>query len=293
MRKIYFGLTIIVAILVLNLAACSDATQQPVDESKVARPDEMSAVADIVGDDLTPIVGSDVKDGTYPIAVDSSSSMFSIEACELVVENGNMTAHMTMGGTGYRYVYIGTGEQAVTADEDDYISYEETDSGFHIFSVPVEALDKGINCAAFSKKKEKWYDRTLVFRADSLPITAFRDGVVTTLKDLAIADGIYQINVTLNGGSGKAAITSPATITVEGQQATAKISWSSSNYDYMKIDDVQYDAIIENGHSVFSIPVSCFDWNMPVIANTTAMSEPHEIAYSLRFDSASMVQVDK
>ena len=58
-------------------------------------------------------------------------------------------------------------EQAAAAEEADYIPFTEEADGTHSFTVPVKALDEGIDCAAFSKKKEKWYDRTLVFRADS------------------------------------------------------------------------------------------------------------------------------
>ena len=57
---------------------------------------------------------------------------------------------------------------------------------------PVEALDKGIPCAAFSKNKEIWYDRTLVFRADSLPLEAFQDGVYPTANDLGLSGGQQQ-----------------------------------------------------------------------------------------------------
>jgi hypothetical protein len=63
---------------------------------------------------------------------------------------------------------MGTGIEAAAANDADYISFEEQKDGTHAFTVPVEALDKEISCAAFSKRKEKWYDRTLVFRADSL-----------------------------------------------------------------------------------------------------------------------------
>ena len=75
----------------------------------------------------------------------------------------------------------------------------------------------------------------------------------------------------------------------ENGQATAEIIWSSGNYDYMKVNDVQYDAALIDGRSAFTIPVTCFDRAMPVIANTIAMSTPHEIAYTLHFDSASIV----
>ena len=202
-----------------------------------------------------------------------------------------MTAQMTMGGTGYLYVYRGTGEQAANADESEYIPFDEDAAGAHTYTVPVEALDAGVPCAAFSKNKEKWYDRTLVFRADSLPTDAFAEGVVTTAEDLSLADGAYQVDVTLEGGSGRASVESPAQMTVENGKVTATIVWSSSNYDYMKVDGVRYDAVIENDRSVFTIPVTCFDWKMAVVADTIAMSQPHEIDYALRFDSASISPV--
>lgn len=293
MRKTHLSFGIIVFALAMHLTACGNDAQQLNESSSIASPEEMAEIVDVVGTDMTPIAGTDVKNGTYPVVVDSSSSMFSIETCELTVEDGHMTARMTMGGTGYRYVYMGTGEQAAAAAESDYIPYEETENGAHTFTVPVEALDKGMECAAFSKKKEKWYDRTLVFRADSLPIDAFAEGVITTPEKLALADGTYQVDVTLGGGSGKASVASPATLVIKDQQATAKIIWSSANYDYMKVSDVRYDAVIEDAHSTFTIPITCFDWNMAVIADTTAMSQPHEIAYTLRFDSASIKKVDE
>ena len=196
-------------------------------------------------------------------------------------------------GKGYLYVYMGTGEQAAAADEADYIPFTEQADGTHSFTVPVDALDEGIDCAAFSKKKEKWYDRTILFRADSLPMDAFADGVVTTPDSLSLADGSYTADVALAGGSGRASVQSPAELTVKDGKVTAKIVWSSKNYDYMKVGDTKYDTVIEDEHSTFEIPVSCFDWAMAVKADTTAMSEAHEIDYTLTFDSASVAPLSK
>ena len=258
------------------LSACGGSTQQdtPAQDSsttsQVASASDMAGVEDVVEDGMTPITGDKVKDGTYDVTVDSSSNMFNVTACELTVKNGEMTAKMHMGGTGYLYVYMGTGEEAAAAAEAGYIPFTEEADGTHSFTVPVKALDEGIDCAAFSKKKEKWYDRTLVFRADSLPADALADGVMTTAESL-----------------------SPAALTVSGGKVTAKIIWSSKNYDYMKVNDEKYDAVIENEHSTFEIPVAGFDWAMPVVADTTAMSEPHEIEYTLRFDSASIAPAAK
>ena len=281
------------------LSACGGSTQKDTSAqdssttSQVASASDMADVEDVVEDGMTPITGDKVKDGTYDVTVDSSSNMFNVTACELTVKNGEMTAKMHMGGTGYLYVYMGTGEEAAAAEEADYIPFTEEADGTHSFTVPVKALDEGIDCAAFSKKKEKWYDRTLVFSADSLPADALADGVMTTAESLSLADGTYTADVTLSGGSGRASVESPAALTVSGGKVTAKIIWSSKNYDYMKVNDEKYDAVIENEHSTFEIPVAGFDWAMPVVADTTAMSEPHEIEYTLRFDSASIAPAAK
>lgn len=291
----FFPAVALASLLLLGAGCAANTDSQQADSQPtsdaVASADEMAGVKDVVEEGMTPIDGSQVKDGVYDITVDSSSSMFQIVSCELTVENGSMTAQMTMGGTGYLYVYMGTGEQAANADESEYIPFDEDAAGAHTYTVPVEALDAGVPCAAFSKNKEKWYDRTLVFRADSLPTDAFAEGIVTTAEDLALADGDYQVDVTLEGGSGRASVESPAQMTAENGKVTATIVWSSSNYDYMKVDGVCYDAVIENDRSVFTIPVTCFDWKMAVVADTIAMSQPHEIDYALRFDSASISPV--
>lgn len=105
-----------------------------------------------------------------------------------------------------------------------------------------------------------------------------------------LADGTYTISVTLEGGSGRASVESPAKLRCEGGQMWATIVWSSSNYDYMKVDGVQYDLISTEGNSTFEIPVAALDRALPVIADTVAMSTPHEVEYTLTFDSASLTQ---
>lgn len=262
-------------------------------DDQIATAAEMTTPEDVVEDWMKPINGNQIQDGVYDIKVDSSSSMFNIRDCQLLVQDGNMTAVMTMSGTGYLYLYMGTGEEAVQASEDTYIPYKENAEGAHTYTVPVEALDKGIACAAFSKNKEKWYDRTLVFRADSLPTGAFAKGMISAPEDLDLADGTYEVEVTLTGGSGKASVASPAKITVSDEKIQATIIFSSANYDYVLVDGEKYLNEATEGNSTFTIPVSGFDWKMPVTADTTAMSTPHEIDYSLYFDSATITEVQE
>jgi hypothetical protein len=253
--------------------------------SKVADASQMTAVKDVVAEGMTPVPASALADGVYETAVDCSSSMFRIERCELTVANGSMTAKLTMSSTAYGYLYAGTAEQAAAADSSAFIEPAE-ENGVNTFILPVDALDTGVKCAAWSRNKELWYDRTLVFRSDSLPLTAFK--ALTTAASLGLADGAYTVETTLGGGSGRAGVQTPARLWVENGAATAEIVWSSANYDYMKVDGVKIDAQIVEEHSTFTIPVAAFDRPLGVIADTTAMSQPHEIEYTLTFDSATI-----
>lgn len=261
-------------------------------ESKVADSSEYASVEDVVEEWMSAVSPDQLNEGTYEIAVDSSSSMFPIEQCELTVKDGGMEAVLTMGGTGYLFVYPGSAEEAAAADEADYIPYVENEEGAQTYTLPVEALDQGVPCAAFSKKKEKWYDRTLVFRADSLPDDAFAEGYFMDAKALGLEDGSYSAEVTLEGGSGKASVGSPAKIVIEDGKTSATIQWSSSNYDYMIVDGEKLLPLNEelgiDGGSVFRIPVKSFDRPLTVLADTTAMSVPHEITYTLTFDSSTI-----
>lgn len=102
-------------------------------------------------------------------------------------------------------------------------------------------------------------------------------------------DGEYSIQVDLEGGSGKATVTSPTILTVKDGQAYAQIQWSSSNYDYMIVDGEKYLPTNEEGmNSVYEIPILSMDEGMPVIADTVAMGAPHEIEYTLTFYSDSI-----
>ena len=106
-------------------------------------------------------------------------------------------------------------------------------------------------------------------------------------------DGEYSIEVELEGGSGKASVTSPTLITVKNKAATARIQWSSPNYDYMTMDGETYLPVNTEGNSVFELPVTAFDKEVPVTADTTAMSVPHEIEYTILLDSASIANAGK
>ena len=100
---------------------------------------------------------------------------------------------------------------------------------------------------------------------------------------LEFQDGTYQMEVELFGGSGRASVTSPAKVEIKDGTAVATLEWSSPNYDYMVVDGEKYLPVNTEGNSVFQIPVEAFDQDIAVIADTVAMSTPHEIEYTLNF----------
>lgn len=98
-----------------------------------------------------------------------------------------------------------------------------------------------------------------------------------------MADGEYEIEVTLEGGSGRSTVLSPATLVVRNGEAFAQIEWSSGNYDYMLVEGEKYLPLTRDPHSVFELPITAFGEPMAVTADTTAMGTPHEIDYTLTF----------
>ena len=105
--------------------------------------------------------------------------------------------------------------------------------------------------------------------------------------DRMLSDGEYTVAVELQGGSGRASIGSPTKLTVEQGKMQAEICWSSPHYDYMEVDEKPYYPINTEGNSVFLIEVSELDKDIPVKAETVAMSTPHTIEYTLHFSSST------
>lgn len=160
--------------------------------------------------------------------------------------------------------------------------------GFILRQPQIYILDGRIR---MKKGKRFWRPKAAVFAAflggclmfAGLPVFgAESEGPEAALIEME--DGEYAIEVELTGGTGKTTVSSPAGLTVLDGHAYARIEWSSSHYDYMLVDGKKYLPISEEGYSTFEIPITVFNEPMDVIADTTAMSTPHEISYQLTFD---------
>lgn len=230
-----------------------------------------------------------LPDGVYTAEFNTDSSMFHAnEACDgkgtLTVENGQMTFHVSLASTHIVNLYLGKASDAADHEADwlqpttDTVTYSDgTSEEVYGFDIPVTAVDTDFDLAILGTKG-KWYDH----------VVSVRDAVEKAAEAETPADGTYTCDVTLEGGSGRATVDSPAALTVADGKMTATIVWSSPNYDYMIVDGEKYLPTNTEGNSTFEIPVSALDTALDVTADTVAMSTPHEIEYTLTFDSASL-----
>lgn len=244
-----------------------------------------------------------LEDGIYMAEFDTDSNMFHVNEAKdgkgvLTVKDGEMTIHVSLVSKSIVNLFCGASEDArkegaevlePTTDEVTYSDgYTEEVYGFDI---PVPAIDQEFDVALLGKKG-KWYDHKV---SVSAPVPAEEGETEKTFsfqgktaEELELEDGNYTAEVSLEGGSGKATVQSPAKLTVEDGRISAVILWSSPNYDYMVVDGEKYEMTNKKGNSTFEIPVAGFDAPVLVKADTVAMSEPHEIDYTLQFDSESL-----
>ena len=238
-----------------------------------------------------------LSDGVYTAEFKTDSSMFhASEAVDgmgtLTVENGVMTFHVSLQSQKIVNLYLGMAADAPDHESDwlqptvDTVTYSDgTSDEVYGFDIPVQAVDTDFQLAILGTKGT-WYDHT-VSVTDAQPAADEAAAPAETP-----ADGSYTCAVTLEGGSGRATVESPAALTVADGAMTATIVWSSPNYDYMLIDGEKYQPTNTEGNSTFEIPVAALDTALAVTADTVAMSTPHEIDYTLTFDSATLTAAE-
>lgn len=240
-----------------------------------------------------------LEDGVYSAVFDTDSGMFHVNESldgrgTLTVKDGKMTIHVSLASKGILNLFPGKAEDAKkegaellepTTDKVTYKDgYEEEVYGFDI---PVPALDEEFDVALIGKKG-KWYDHKVSVSDPKKEEETSSEGTGKTAEDLGLEDGNYTVSVALEGGSGRATVEETAELEIKEGVSTATIVWSSPNYDYMLVEDKKYTPVNKEGNSTFAIPVKYFDEKLPVTADTVAMGTPHEIEYTLQFDSETI-----
>ena len=287
----FVSLLAVSALLAASLAGCGSSASSVASSasSEAVSSVAESAVSEAASESAAASSARTLEDGTYTAEFDTDSSMFHVnEASDgkgtLTVEDGQMTLHISLQSKKIVNLYVGTAEDAASHEADwlqpttDVVNYSDgTSDEVYGFDIPVEALDTDFSVAILGKKG-KWYDHTVSVRN----VEAQAAEAVETP-----ADGSYTCEVTLEGGSGRATVDSPAALTVADGKMTATIVWSSPNYDYMIVDGEKYLPTNTEGNSTFEIPVSALGVPLSVVADTVAMSTPHEIEYTLTFSAPS------
>ena len=287
----FVSLLAVSALLAASLAGCGSSASSVASSasSEAVSSAAESAVSEAASESAAASSALALEDGTYTAEFDTDSSMFHVnEASDgkgtLTVEDGQMTLHISLQSKKIVNLYVGMAADAPGHEADwlqpttDTVTYSDgTSEEVYGFDVPVEALDTDFQLAILGTKG-KWYDHTVSVRN----VEAQAAEAVETP-----ADGSYTCEVTLEGGSGRATVDSPAALTVADGKMTATIVWSSPNYDYMIVDGEKYLPTNTEGNSTFEIPVSALSVPLSVVADTVAMSTPHEIEYTLTFSAPS------
>jgi hypothetical protein len=238
-----------------------------------------------------------LPDGVYAAEFSTDSSMFHVsEACDgkgtLTVKDGVMTIHISLGSKKILNLYPGLAEDAakdgavLLEPTTDTVTYSDgMTEEVYGFDVPVPVIGEEFDLALIGTKG-KWYDHKVKV---SDPVAEDSREAANGFFDMsALADGSYTIELTMEGGSGRASIQSPTQITVADGAATAILEWSSPNYDYMLVNGEKYLPVNTEGNSVFEVPVEALDVPLTMIGDTVAMSTPHEVEYTVTFHSDTL-----
>lgn len=238
-----------------------------------------------------------LPDGVYTAEFSTDSSMFHVsEACDgkgtLTVKDGVMTIHISLGSKKILNLYPGLAEDAakdgavLLQPTTDTVTYSDgMTEEVYGFDVPVPVIGEEFDLALIGTKG-KWYDHKVKV---SDPVAEdSREAANGSFDMSALADGSYTIELTMEGGSGRASIQSPAQLAIADGAATAILEWSSSNYDYMLVNSEKYLPVNTEGNSVFEVPVEALDAPLTMIGDTVAMSTPHEVEYTVTFHSETL-----
>lgn len=238
-----------------------------------------------------------LPDGVYTAEFSTDSSMFHVsEACDgkgtLTVKDGVMTIHISLGSKKILNLYPGLAEDAakdgavLLEPTTDTVTYSDgMTEEVYGFDVPVPAIGEEFDLALIGTKG-KWYDHKVKV---SDPVAEdSREAANGSFDMSTLADGSYTIELTMEGGSGRASIQSPAQLAIADGAATATLEWSSPNYDYMLVNGEKYLPVNTEGNSVFEVPVEALDAPLTMIGDTVAMSTPHEVEYTVTFHSETL-----
>ena len=115
-------------------------------------------------------------DGVYTTTAETGTTMFRVVEIILTVKNGKMSAEITLSGTGYDYLYMGTAAEAA-GNENQWIGFKDKEKSYiedgeektgRSYIIPISTLDTPLAMASHSVKRDKWYDRSITVSSNNL-----------------------------------------------------------------------------------------------------------------------------
>lgn len=235
------------------------------------------------------------EEGCYTIGVSSNASMFRVVRCVLDVRNGELHAVLTLSGQGYGYLYPGTAEEAAAAPRETWIPYGEDSEGRHTFAMPVSALDEELAVAAYSIKYDRWYDRTLVFRSDTLlPYEApAQEPGQTDAANVAAPDGVYAVSVTTDSGLLRF---SGCVLTVMDGRMTAVLTAQKNSYAYLyagmakdaRTDEAGWIAAVPDAQGAYTYELEVPSLDQPLSVATYSEKTKRWYDRTITLDAATL-----
>lgn len=232
-----------------------------------------------------------LEDGVYAVDFESDGAMFHVNEVyggkgTLTVSGGRGSVRLVMPSKNICALFLGKASDAKAegaAVIEPTVETVEYPDGLaeevYAFELPVPALGDEFDLALIGKKG-RWYDHRARL-ANPVPVPA------PTLEP-----GEYRIPVALEGGTGRAKITTPAKVVYDGERYLVTVEWSSPNFDYARVGGEKYAPLPDRNNSTFELPFASLDAPVAAVFDSVAMSAPHEIEYTLVFDISKSERAD-
>lgn len=218
-----------------------------------------------------------IDGASYKVTAETGADMFKVVDCILVsTKDKGMEAVITLSRQGYDYLYMGRAEEAAKADKNNWIPFNEV-NGKYTYTIPVKALNTGIEVASHSKKYNKWYDRTITFKSEGMQFQGLKEGTYEYVKDAT--NQVYTVTT----DPGMFSVTE-ATLSKTAEGMKVKVTLKGTGYDALYLgskEDAKKDdgknwitpcetkGEGENQQYAFEIPVSALNTSIPIATHGT------------------------
>lgn len=198
-----------------KISDSTDIPENPGDTSEGGDPEDPSKPSDPTkpsnpSEPAKPGATKKITAGTWKAKATTKREMFYLYPKKTdpawvilkVKKDKTMTATITLSGTGYDYVYMGTPKQARSAGKSKWIKAKVV-NGYYTFTIPVKALDKKLAITPHSRKYELDNDPTTDPWRPNKWILIYSKGAVKVKDGTSIKTGTRKNDVAAKAKAAK------------------------------------------------------------------------------------------